>query len=160
MVGITQGILITGMHTGMLIAHRYATFLWALKYSNLVGQLTCIDDADSDYLDDNDHDKMMMIDDDVWSGFTRRATQPPWWSRSTRSSAKTSTGLMTTFLERWKIYQQQYSKAKPFVCLTTTSERGKRMCCTRKKRKENINFPFVLKIFLSDPCAFCDIHCR
>ena len=65
MVGITQGILITGMHTGMLIAHRYATFLWALKYSNLVGQLTCIDDADSDHLDDNDHDKMMMIDDDV-----------------------------------------------------------------------------------------------
>ena len=32
------------MHTGMLIAHRYATFLWALKYNNLVGQLTSIND--------------------------------------------------------------------------------------------------------------------
>ena len=55
------------MHTGMLIAHRYATFLWALKYNNLVGQLTSIDDADDNYLDDNDHDhsKMIMIDDDI-----------------------------------------------------------------------------------------------
>ena len=138
------------MHTGMLIAHCYATFLWALNYNNLVGQLTCIDDADGGSLDHNghDHDKlMMMIDDDVWSGFTRRATQPPWWSRSTRSSAKTSTGLTTTFPERWKNYQQKYSKAKPLVGLTTTiSKRGKKMCCTRKKRKYHLEFKIFFQI--------------
>ena len=51
------------MHTGMLIAHRYATFLWALKFNNLVGQLTSIDDADGGYLDDNDHDQAKIFDD-------------------------------------------------------------------------------------------------
>ena len=43
---------------------------------------------------------------------------------------------MTTFPERWKIYQQKYSKkAKPL------------QRCVVLKRKENINFPVVFKIF-------------
>ena len=53
------------MHTGMLIAHRHYN-----NYDNPVGQLTSIDD---DYLYDNDHnhDKMMMMFDQVLRGGRR-----------------------------------------------------------------------------------------
>ena len=88
---------------------------------------------------------MMMIDDDVWSGFTRRATRPPWWSPSTRSSAKTSTGLTTTFLERWKICQQKYFEAKPLVGLTTISREAKDVLY--QKEKKISTFPLYLRYF-------------
>ena len=101
------------------------------------------------------------------AGFMRRVMPPPWSSRSTRSSGKTSTGSTTTFPERWNMKRSQAffnqifnAKLASFFYFHLTFN------ATLASWKLNItsiepnNSTLQFQLSSSDPCSLSHLHSR